>query len=253
MAPAQGSSTVILALLCSCGGSVSTGHDAALVRRQQTTRRTPLPAPWPTQRRAASASILASNYDRSCSVDSDCTKQAGSFAIVNANYCVNGCLCPVGTDAINISAVPQYIKDCLNDAAGIRNSFPPLPCSCPFYEVPVCCRDGMCTTSPVCFEAPGGGETDGGAHDAEVILDGSTPCSLTMGPVEETSSLDTAVHGAVPRSLASCSMVGGPVVKSEPSASVEVLLQSKTNRPSGGQGIRYLLVPRRPSSSSTTA
>ena len=61
--------------------------------------------------------ISASNYDQSCSVDSDCINYTKNFAVAFGDWCSLQCECP--TDAINRSAAAQYDEDVLEDAAEV--------------------------------------------------------------------------------------------------------------------------------------
>jgi hypothetical protein len=91
----------------------------------------------------ALCAIHASNYDQTCSDDSDCVTSAGRFAINFSilNYCSDICLCSL--NAINKNAADQYLADISSTPFG-SGSFPRLTCSCTDPGGP-CCRGGMCT------------------------------------------------------------------------------------------------------------
>jgi hypothetical protein len=80
--------------------------------------------------------ISASNYDQSCTVDSDCQ------VVSSGNYCSATCLC--GGSAINASAVAQFNKDVSKIPVG-SGARGPL-CNCPVESLP-CCRHGVCEGS----------------------------------------------------------------------------------------------------------
>ncbi len=85
--------------------------------------------------------IEPSNYDQSCSVDSDCV------AVAAGNACFP-CLveCRVG-GAINQNALPSYESD-ISKTTGAEEPTV-LPCGCPVGFVP-CCRGGVCHADLQC-------------------------------------------------------------------------------------------------------
>jgi hypothetical protein len=87
--------------------------------------------------------IQVSNYDQSCSVDSDCVLSAGNFPIQSGNYCQRLCLC--GGSAINKDAADQYVADVSRTLLG-SGAVPRLACSCPSYSGP-CCLGGTCAAN----------------------------------------------------------------------------------------------------------
>jgi hypothetical protein len=90
--------------------------------------------------------IEASNYNQSCSTDSDCVNSAGPFPVDFGNYCAFVCRCGLG--AINRNAVDQFVADVSRTPLGSGNTFG-QGCSCGFAGGP-CCRSGMCTTGSEC-------------------------------------------------------------------------------------------------------
>jgi len=76
--------------------------------------------------------IEASNYDQSCSVDSDCVLEP------EGNFCEAGCTNCAGA-AISVNAQAQYEADL---ASRIST---PLICPCP-ESLPAVCDNGKCTT-----------------------------------------------------------------------------------------------------------
>jgi hypothetical protein len=70
----------------------------------------------------AACNIVASNYDQSCAVDTDCrTISAG-------DYCVAGCLC--GGSAISATALAQFNADVAKTPLG-SGAVQELKCNCP--------------------------------------------------------------------------------------------------------------------------
>jgi hypothetical protein len=86
--------------------------------------------------------ILASNYDQSCSVDSDCAM------VSSGNYCVGGCFC--GGSAINVGASARFAADVARAQVGV----PPGPgCGCG-AEFGPCCIAGKCQAGYAACLAP---------------------------------------------------------------------------------------------------
>ncbi len=97
---------------------------------------------------AAACYISASNYDQSCSVDSDCVAVIegaeggiGAFGLVvqSGNYCQPLCMC--GGQAINKGAVAQYVADVSKTPVG-SGAIKTPPCFCPSVSPTGCCGDG---------------------------------------------------------------------------------------------------------------
>lgn len=127
---------------------------------------------------AATACLVeATNYDQSCSTDTDCVGTAGPFAVESGNFCQALCMC--GGDSINKAAVPRYVRDVSQTPLG-SGAIAPLLCSCPQVGSP-CCASGRCATycpSPL----------PAGVQDAEpaqeVMPPGGIMCSLDIGPFD---------------------------------------------------------------------
>ena len=89
---------------------------------------------------AASACLIAgSNYDQSCSTDSDCVR------VDFGNYCKWLCRC--GGDAINRGSFSQFTADIAMTPLGQGRV--PGVCSCGYIFGP-CCRNAQCTTGTAC-------------------------------------------------------------------------------------------------------
>jgi hypothetical protein len=104
---------------------------------------------------AAACFISSSNYDTSCTVDSDCIP--AQFG----NYCVSQCFC--GGGAINKDSGAQYAEDRARTPLGSGTIAPGL-CGCPVSFGP-CCSQGQCTTA--CSGRPSAdtGTVDSGVDD----------------------------------------------------------------------------------------
>jgi hypothetical protein len=91
------------------------------------------------------AAILASNYDQSCTSDSDCV-------LVNVGYPCGNCAFQCGSDvgAINVGARAQYMGDVSRTPrmAAVCNC-PPIP---PIPNVS-CCHGGQCKAENDCVSA----------------------------------------------------------------------------------------------------
>jgi hypothetical protein len=95
--------------------------------------------------------IQASNYDQSCTTDSDCV------GVAEGNACYPGFAgCPTAT--INVAALAQYDNDVASTYANICAA---LSKACPF-ELPVgpCCVGGMCQLGGNCPVLRGDAATD---------------------------------------------------------------------------------------------
>ncbi len=81
--------------------------------------------------------ISASNYDQSCTIDSDCRM------VSSGNYCSASCLC--GGSAVNAAAVAQFNEDVSKTPLG-SGALGNVICGCPAESGP-CCRHGVCEGS----------------------------------------------------------------------------------------------------------
>jgi hypothetical protein len=83
---------------------------------------------------SGSCIILASNYDQSCTVDSDCKD------VTAGDYCST--LCPCGGSSINVGAVAQFNQDVSRTPLG-SGAIAWDACPCLTAGGP-CCRQGTC-------------------------------------------------------------------------------------------------------------
>ena len=90
------------------------------------------------------ATLQASNYDRSCQVESDC------IGVGVGNPCQSACNIECTNAAIHKSAEAQYRSDVAKigplTGAGVMST-----CLCA-PEPPKCCLDGTCQVGPQCLE-----------------------------------------------------------------------------------------------------
>jgi hypothetical protein len=123
---------------CGCGGCVSVDGGTAV--------------DGATADAGLSCNMSASQYDNSCSVDSDCV------GVPFGNPCAGNCLsvCPLA--ALNARVAPQYLSD-LGAVMAAHNE-PPVACACPALSAPSCCR-GICSVSG-CSTTGSTGGTGGG-------------------------------------------------------------------------------------------
>jgi hypothetical protein len=109
--------------------------------------------------------ILATNYDQTCTADSDCIAE-GFGDPCECLSCVNA--------AINQKSEPQYRAD--------RARTPNVICFCAFGPAAACCVHGMCQLAYQCSNpiqpTDAGAETAGGSDasdaDADVAADVAT-------------------------------------------------------------------------------
>jgi len=82
-----------------------------------------------------SCSLSASQFDNSCTVDSDCV------GVPFGDPCINDCasICPMF--ALNIRVANQYLTDLKVVSAGRNEN---IICSCPCIPLQPCCRQGLC-------------------------------------------------------------------------------------------------------------
>jgi hypothetical protein len=155
-----------LALVGSCGGSthVSGGADAGGAETSVLVGSD-----------AAACFIEATNYDQSCSVDSDCVP-----GIQSGDYCQSidySC----GQETINKNSLAQYMADVAKTPVG-SGAIPELEASCGFMGPP-CCTAGHCTPGLQCSGTqiipPDAGPS--GAEDSAPPQDRTVMCGLNIG------------------------------------------------------------------------
>jgi hypothetical protein len=82
--------------------------------------------------------ISASNYDSSCTVDSDCV------AVTETDdWCASDCLC--GRGFLNKKSAAQYVQEAARTPLG-SGAVAPGFCGCPLSPPP-CCVQGQCTVT----------------------------------------------------------------------------------------------------------
>lgn len=141
---------------------------------------------------AANAEVRATDYDQSCTSNSDCVEI----------YVGNPCSCEINCGtipaAINKSVEPQYLTD-------VRN-LPPISCACevnpPFpVDVGPCCIAGTCQITqcrnPVppdaATEAGADSSTDGGPADADACA--QSGCTASCPSNGGTHNVSMVVNG----------------------------------------------------------
>ena len=86
---------------------------------------------------SAACEISASNYDQSCTEDTDCTE------VTSGDYCSPN-LCECGGSAVNVGATDQFNADIAKASMGIdASSRFECPCVGPLF--PPCCFQGQCS------------------------------------------------------------------------------------------------------------
>jgi hypothetical protein len=128
-------------LACRCGGEVQgSGVIDASVAQDAAVEGSATAAEATTE--GGSCTILVTNYDRSCEVDTDCVD------VSVGDYCAPRCLC--GGGAIRASALAQFERDVSMTPAGSGAFDGGLDCPC-IREVGPCCRRGVCQRGPGCL------------------------------------------------------------------------------------------------------
>lgn len=111
-----------------------------------------------TDAEGANCLILASNYNQTCSVDSDCVGSAGAqgIPVQFGNYCTKMCLC--GGGAINRVSAAQYVADVSKTPlfSGALGQALCLSCG---QAGPTCCQAGRCVSGACPTEPSDSGAT----------------------------------------------------------------------------------------------
>jgi hypothetical protein len=104
-----------------------------------------------TQSEAGATCIIqVSNYDQSCTNNSDCVTFAGSYPVMSGDYCQPQCRC--GGEAINRAAAAAFAADVAKTPAG-KGDLGSGVCPCPALGNGGCCVQGRCTEVPHCEHA----------------------------------------------------------------------------------------------------
>jgi hypothetical protein len=112
--------------------------------------------------------IQASNYDQTCTTDSDCV------AVAEGNFCFPP-NCP--SAAINVSATAQYNADVAMTNAAICGG----ASSCPTFSGP-CCRGGSCSLGAACVSAADAGAESGAGRVPVNHRPSDAQCSTAAAP-----------------------------------------------------------------------
>jgi hypothetical protein len=141
---------------------------------------------------AAACFISESNYDTSCSVDSDCIAAVGANIVQFGNWCVSECFC--GGGAINKDSAAQYAQDVERTPLG-SGAVSPGACGCPASFGP-CCLQGQCTftgcgATPIPIDASA--EVDASPEPGNI--DYTVLCVGDAGPVDASLADTPAVSG----------------------------------------------------------
>lgn len=119
--------------------------------------------------------ILASNYDRSCAVDSDCEP------VFSGNVCSTGCAC---NSAISGAALTQYNAD----VGRTRVAWNASDVSCGCDQIGPCCREGICQLGSECSSP---GDTLAACADVGGTCNFGDPASCELvGPPDSCAYAD---------------------------------------------------------------
>jgi hypothetical protein len=154
----------------------------------------PVQSCCPADTNAAACIISASNYDTSCTVDSDCVGSVGSQPVLFGNWCVSQCSC--GGGLINKDSADRYAQDVAATPLG-SGAVSAVECGC-LPSFGPCCSQGKCTAGAACTVS-----IDAGIADADLVdgpsgsVDYTVLCVGDAGPVDAGSPSDNpAVPGA---------------------------------------------------------
>jgi len=148
--------------LCGCGGCVPVDGGMAV--------------DGSTTDVGLSCSLSASQYDNSCTVDSDCV------GVPPGDPCAGNCLSVCPTAALNVRVASQYLAD-LGAVMSAHNESPGV-CSCPAFGTPSCCR-GVCSVEG-CSTVPDAGVAkdaqDAGPRTPLLHRSAGVTCPTGRGP-----------------------------------------------------------------------
>jgi hypothetical protein len=165
--------------LVSCGGATSESTDAAAKVESETNSDAPVDR---SEAAGAACLIQTSNYDRSCSVDSDCIAVVSignrMFSVQSGNYCEPMCLC--GGGVISSSAEAQYVVDVSKTPFG-SGSIDGLLCYCPNEPSIPSCMSGSCSLGYDFMPADAQATSDSEAAAPQM---GDVLCGLESGPID---------------------------------------------------------------------
>jgi hypothetical protein len=163
------------AVTVGCGGSIATAPtDAGDAARDAS----PI-AFDANDHDGALCSITRSNYDESCSSDSDCLRIADNIPVDFGNYCEFLCRC--GGDAINRVSASKFAADVMSTplGAGALDG----GCSCGGGGPAPCCRQGQCVSGGACAGADVSDASNNFGTDSPPPP-GSVWCSAQYGPFD---------------------------------------------------------------------
>ena len=141
---------------------------------------------------ALSCSLSASQYDNSCTVDSDCV------GVPPGDPCAGNCLSVCPTAALNVRSASQYLTD-LGAVMSAHNE-PSGVCGCPAFGTPSCCR-GVCSVEGCSTPPDAGVAKDAGRAD--------TPLPVCPMLANLNSTDAAAVSWGSGRMLLECKFTGG--------------------------------------------
>ena len=141
-----------------------------------------------------SCSLSASQFDNSCTVDSDCV------GVPSGDPCAGNCLSVCPTAALNVRVASQYLAD-LGAVMSAHNESPGV-CSCPAIGAPSCCR-GVCSVEG-CSTAP----DPGVAKDAGLV-DTALPACPMLASLNSTDAAQVGYTAG--QMLIKCAYAGGAV------------------------------------------
>jgi hypothetical protein len=134
--------------------------------------------------------ILASNYDQSCTLDTDCT------IVTSGDYCISYPRC--GGSAINVGALAKFNEDVSKTpyetgAVGFAGG------TCGFLGYP-CCLDGTCGADRQCnsFADAGDDAASADSSDSSDSANGigaNTDAAFPLGSCPEMSNATTGFNG----------------------------------------------------------
>jgi hypothetical protein len=196
-------------LLCGCGGSLDVStHSGDASHLSDASQGGVGPEDAAQSSGDACSVVLASDYDQSCAVDTDCV------AVGQVSACPPGPGDRCAEWSVSRTALPQY----MTALSSALNSVP-TGTTC-LGEISPCCLQGQCTMSSCSESPPNPPAGTDASTDAQVIPPGSVLCSSELGPVDAGVLDAGSVTWCIPPqscmpyngSWACCMNVGGGVV-----------------------------------------
>jgi len=174
---------IMLTMLAACGGrseTVSSSSAAPASNGGPTDAAGEAPVQSPGSE-AGTCFLPASDYDQSCTIDSDCVPINSAEDWCSSSQCACG-----ATEAINVGDEARYMADWSKTPQGSGAAHP--LCLCGLNVAVACCHAGQCTSLSCVLQEFEAGSSPEAGTDLEAGTDqedaGGVLCSLYAGPID---------------------------------------------------------------------